>query len=129
VEDKLATAVVDAKALIEAYLEAFAACDVPRSMAFYADDAVLKFVSGVYNTRAAIEDWHKERFALDVKVLRIDSITVKDDTVKVDLMVASKRLQFYRISSLAARATIRLKNGLIGDVHFGPRFTDPFEGW
>jgi hypothetical protein len=129
VEENLTTAVVDGRSLLDAYLEAFAAGDVARATAFYADDALMKFASGVYKGRAAIEEWHKERFALHLKVLRIDSMTVNGDTLKIDLVVASDRLQFYRISSLAARATIRVENGLIREAHFAPRFTDPFEGW
>jgi hypothetical protein len=128
-EQKVSAEVSSAQQLVDSYLEAFAARDLARCMSFFADDAVIRFISGVYNTRAAIEEWHKERFAADLKILRIDSVAAEGDTVKIDLMLASKRLEFFRIKNLAARATIRLKDGRIADAHFGPRFTDPFEGW
>lgn len=121
--------VADAQALVQSYLDAFAARDLARCLEFYADDAELKFVSGVYAGRRSLEDWHKERFAADLQILRVDSIAVDGDTVKIDLMLASNRLKFFRINSLAARATVRLENGRIREAHFGPRFTDPFEGW
>ena len=124
-----ATATTDAQAFVQAYLDAFAARDVARCLDFYAPDAEVKFVSGVYAGRTALEEWHKERFAADLTILRVDSVTVDGDEVTIDLMLASNRLKFFRINSLAARATVRLENGLIRHAHFGPRFTDPFEGW
>jgi len=129
VEEKITVSENATQTLIDSYLEAFRARDLDRCMSFFDDEATLKFVSGVYNGRQPIEDWHKERFAADLKILSIDSVNVDGDTVKVDLMLASKRLQFFRLPSLAARATIRLDNNKIREAHFGPRFTDPFEGW
>jgi hypothetical protein len=128
-EEKVSVETTEAQELIESYLKGFGARDLDQCMSFFADDAVIRFISGVYNTRPAIEDWHKERFAADLKILRVDSVASEGDTVKIDLLLASKRLEFFRINSLAARATIRLKDGRIADAHFGPRFTDPFEGW
>lgn len=128
-EDKTTVDTGATQALIDSYLEAFRARDLDRCVGYFDDNASLKFVSGVYNGRQAIEDWHKERFAAELKILSIDSVNVDGDTVKIDLMLASKRLQFFRLPSLAARATIRLDNNKIKEAHFGPRFTDPFEGW
>jgi len=122
-------ATTDAQTLVQSYLDAFAARDLARCLDFYTEGAEVKFVSGVYAGRAALEEWHKERFAADLQVLRVDSVSVDRDTVKIDLMLASNRLKFFRINSLAARATVRLDGGRIREAHFGPRFTDPFEGW
>jgi ketosteroid isomerase-like protein len=114
---------------IETYLEAFQRHDLAQCLEFFAPDATLTFVSGTYQGKAAIEDWHKDRFAANLKILRMDQITADGDTVTVDLNVTSNRLQFFKIANLDGRATMRLADGKIKELSFGLRLYDPFEAW
>lgn len=114
---------------VESYLEAFGRHDLARCMEFFADDATLSFVSGTYQGRAAIEQWHQDRFAADLKILRMDGVSTDGDTVTVDLHVTSNRLRFFKIANLDGRATMRLGDGKIKELKFGLRLYDPFEGW
>lgn len=116
-------------AFVQSYFDAFAAHDLPRCVDAYTDDATLHFVAGVYSGKSAIEEWHRERFAAELQILRIDSISSNHDSVTVDLVVASKRLQFFRIANLAGRGVLRLDGSKIKEARFSPRFCDPFEGW
>jgi hypothetical protein len=119
----------ESAAFVQSYFDAFAAHNLAACVDAYRDDATLHFVAGVYNGKSAIEEWHRERFAAELKILRIDAITSDRDAVTVDLVVASKRLQFFRLSSLAGRGVLRLDGGKIKEARFSPRFCDPFEGW
>jgi ketosteroid isomerase-like protein len=114
---------------VESYLEAFASRDLLRCLEFFVEDATLVFVSGTYKGRAAIEQWHTDRFAADLKILRIDGVTTEGDTVTVDLHVTSNRLRFFKIANLDGRATMQLEQGRIKELKFGLRLYDPFEGW
>src|SRR5687767_12607478 len=71
----------DLQAIAGAYLESFASRDLERCLRYFADDAVLRFDVETFHDRKGIEQWHKDRFAVDFRVLRIDDIQTIEDTV------------------------------------------------
>lgn len=115
--------------VVQAYLQAFAQRDLSRCLDFFAEDATLDFASGVYQGKQAIEGWHKDRFAADVRVLRIDDIRTQGDTVVVDAIATSKRVRVWFVESVAGRVTLVFRQGKITDAKFGLRMTIPLEGW
>jgi ketosteroid isomerase-like protein len=117
------------QAIIQAYLQAARDRDLAGCVSFYAPDAKLTFMSGVFQGTQAIEEWHKERFAADLQFVRIDAIKAKGDVVTVDAVVTSKRLKAWKIGSLGGRATFRLQDGKIKETSFGLRLHNPLEGW
>ena len=66
----------DLKALAQAYLDAFDAQDLDRCLGFFSDDATIDFNKTVYNGRQAVADWHKDRFAANLKLVRLNNISV-----------------------------------------------------
>ena len=115
--------------LIRAYLEAAQERDLEGCMRFYADDSRLTFMSGVFEGRQAIEEWHKERFDADLKFVKIEAVKTKGHTVTVDAVVTSKRIKAWKIGSLGGRATFRVEDGVIKETSFGMRLHNPLEGW
>ncbi|HEY6360294.1 MAG TPA: nuclear transport factor 2 family protein, partial [Vicinamibacterales bacterium] len=109
---------------VESYLDAFTRHDLPRCLDFFAEDATLSFLSGTYKGRDAIKQWHKDRFAADLKILRVDGVSASGDTVNVDLHVTSNRLRFFKISNLDGYATIQLEHGRIRQLKLGMRLFD-----
>jgi hypothetical protein len=116
----------DLKALAEAYLEAFHARDMDRCMEFFTDDSNVDFNMTMYTGRQAITDWHKDRFAADLKMVKKNSITVDGDTVTIDGAITSKRLSAWRVKALSGRVTILFANGKIKNGKLSPRMTNPF---
>jgi len=116
----------DLKTLAQAYLDAFHARDLDRCLEFYADDATVDFNKTVYSGRQGITEWHKDRFAADLRLIKMNSMTVDGDTVTVDGAVASKRLAAWRLKALSGRVTMRFEDGKIKQGKLSPRMTNPF---
>jgi hypothetical protein len=112
---------IDARTLIEAYRHAFESRDLPACVRFFAEDAVLRFLFATYEGRAAIETWHKERFAADVHLLRLDGMAEEGDTVVVQAVATSRRLRLFRIDQVKGTATFRIEQGLFKEATLSPR--------
>ena len=123
-ENKTATE-ADLKALAEAYLDAFHKRDLDRCVDFFSDDASIDFNMTAYKGRQAIVDWHKDRFEADLKMLRLNNITVKGDTVTVDGVATSKRLVAWKAKAIAGRVTMRFVDGKIKSGKLSARMTNP----
>jgi len=115
----------DLKALAEAYLDAFHKRDLERCMDFFSDDATIDFNMTAYNGRQAITDWHKDRFAADLKMLRLNNISVNGDTVVVDAVASSKRLAAWKVKSISGRVTMRFADGKIKSGKLAGRMSNP----
>jgi hypothetical protein len=105
------------------YLDAFDARDLPACLSFFAEDASLTFQSSLYRGKTAIERWHTDRFAADLRIIRLDRVTVEDDQVTADAVVTSNRLRAWKFDSLGGTATVRFENGRISEVNFAARLT------
>jgi len=121
--------VTEPQQAVQAYLQVFDRRDLPGCMEFFADDAAINFITGVYRGRRAIEEWHRDRFAADVHVTRLEEVRAKGDQVSVDAVVTSKVLKMWRFNSVAGTATFTFREGKIKDAKFGLRAAIPFEGW
>ena len=115
----------DLKALAEAYLDAFHKRDLDLCVDFFTEDATIDFNMTAYKGRQAIIDWHKDRFEADLKMLRLNNVTVKDDTVVVDGVATSKRLVAWKAKSIAGRVTMRFVDGKIKAGKLSARMTNP----
>jgi len=127
-EQKSEVQTIDPVAVVNDYLQAIKDRDIKRCVDFYADDATLIFLSGVFRGRKAIEDWHRERFEAQFEILKVDGVKTKDDRVTLDAVITSKRLKTWKINSLAGRANFRLDKGKIRETKLSPRIQNPFEG-
>lgn len=124
-ENQVATD-TDLKSLAQAYLDAFHARDMERCLSFFSDDASIDFNKTMYTGKQGLIDWHKDRFEADLKMVKMNSITVNGDTVVVDGAVTSKRLAAWRLKSLSGRVTMKFENGKIKYGKLAPRMTNPF---
>lgn len=119
----------DLQATIQAYLRAFDQRDLSRCMNFFVENATIDFASGIYRGTQAIEGWHKDRFAADLRVLRVDAIRAQGNTVTVDVVATSNVARAWRVNSVAGRATVVFQDGKIKEARFGLRMALPIEGW
>jgi len=115
----------DLKAVTQAYLEAFDARDLERCLGFFSDDATIDFNKTVYNGLEAVTDWHKDRFAADLRLVRLNNISVNGDTVVVDAVAASKRLAAWKVKSISGRITMRFVDGKIKSGKLAARMSNP----
>jgi ketosteroid isomerase-like protein len=116
----------DLKALAQAYLDAFHARDLERCLEFFSNDASIDFNKTMFSGRQAITEWHKDRFAADLKMIKLNSITANGETVIVDGVIASKRLAAWRVKSASGRVTMVFADGKIQSGKLAPRLTNPF---
>ncbi len=114
---------------VKAYLQAFDQKDLSQCLDFFAEDATIDFASGIYQGKQAIEKWHKERFAANLRVVRVDGIRVQGDTVIVEAVVTSNRLKAWRIGRLTGTVTVVFQQSKIRKAKFGLRTTIPIEAW
>ncbi len=117
----------DLAALTRAYLDAFAAGDLERCLGFYADDASIDFQLGVFRGRKGIEAWHRDRFAAKLRLVRLESITVRQNTVVVDAVATSEHLVAWKINRLSGRVTLRFDGHKIAAAQLAPRMMSPVD--
>jgi len=101
------------------YLKAFEARDIEQCMAFYDDDASLSFVQSDFKGKEQIEEWHKARFAADLRVVRLEKVTVEGNTVVVAAVVTSKRLKAWKLKTVRGTLTTLFEGSKIKDLKFG----------
>ena len=109
------------QALVEAYREAFDRKDVDACVRFFADDAVLKFLFGTFQGRKHIEDWHRDRFAAEVQILRVDDLTVEGNRVVLNAIVTSRKLKRFRMDEVKGTGIFEIHDGRFREVQLGPR--------
>ena len=103
------------------YLKAFDARDVAACMSFYDDDASLTFAQSEFKGKGQIEEWHKARFAAEMRILRVEDVTVDGNTVVLAAVVTSKRLKAWRLNTIRGTATTVFEGSKIKDLKFGVR--------
>ncbi len=108
--------------IVRSYLEAWDQQDLDRCLEFFAPDASVHFMSGTYEGRDEIAQWHRDRFAAGLQVLRIDELSVDGNTVNVEGVIASNRLRAWGIDSLSGTMTTSFDRDRIKHVKFGARF-------
>jgi SnoaL-like domain len=124
VERAPVTATADETALrgiVEAYRRAFEERDLAGCVGFFADDAVIRFLFGSYQGRRAIEDWHKDRFAAEVQLLRIEGVSVEREKVGVQAVVTSRRLKQFLIGEVKGTVTFHVEDGRFKEAVLAPR--------
>ena len=119
------TGETDLRAMVEAYRRAFDNRDVAACTGFYAEDATIRFLFGTYQGRAAIEDWHKDRFAAEVQLVRLEDVAVQGNTVVVQAVVTSRRLRLFRIEQAKGMMTLRVEQGSFKEAVLSPRSGAP----
>ena len=107
-----------ATATVSEYLNALEERDLERCLGLFADNATVTFFT-TFKGQQGIEKFHRDRFAADMQIVRIDAIEATGDTVVVDLAVATKKLAAARIKALPGRATIRIEQGKIASMKLG----------
>ncbi len=112
---------MDPRTAVESYLQAFDARDLPRCIEFYNDDAILTFGPGLFRGRQAIEQWHKDRFAADMRILKLEDIEVHGSTVTIRGVVTSKKLKLFKVGSLGGTGTFVVQQGKIKELRFEGR--------
>ena len=123
----------DLRQLVEQYMAALESQNLSRCLEFYDDGASIRFQGGLhagtFTGRADLEEWHRGRFAANLKVVSIENIDVDGDTVTVDGVATSDRLKAWKIGQLTGTATFTFEDRKIKDVYFGLRMYNPLEGW
>jgi len=114
-------ATADAKSLVLDYLKAFDSRDMERCLAFCNEATTIHFLWDSFRGRTGIEKWHRDRFAADLRVARVDNISVAGNTVTVDVIVTSNKLKARKLLQIGGRITLRLDRGILQDVKFGHR--------
>ena len=115
--------------LIENYLKAFERGELEQCLDYFDPKATLEWMMGEYSGKESIEEWHKDRFAAGLKILRVDGIGVNGDVVTVRLTVTSKRLAAWRMPSLGGIVTATVQNGKILHTKFAPKSINPQQNW
>jgi ketosteroid isomerase-like protein len=117
---------IDLQTLVGAYLKAFDERDLPRCMEFYDEDGLLVFGPkvfglGQFRGKEAIEQWHKDRFAGGMKVVKVDEITTDGDTVTVKAVATSPVLKSIHLDDFRGEATFVIQQGKFKEVRLGLR--------
>jgi ketosteroid isomerase-like protein len=115
--------------LIETYLKAFEHGELEQCMNCFDSDATVEWLMGEYRGKESIEEWHKDRFAAGLKILRVDGMNIKGDVATVRVTVTSKRLAAWRMPSLGGVVTVKFQDGKIHGTKFAAKSINPQQNW
>jgi SnoaL-like domain len=115
--------------LIETYLRAFGREELEQCMECFDSDATLEWMMGEYTGKPSIEEWHRDRFAAGLKIIRIDGININGDVATVRVTVTSKRLAAWRMPSLGGVVTVKFQDGKIHGTKFAAKSINPQQNW
>jgi len=107
--------------MVKDYVEAFEARDLSRCLNFFHDDAELHFATGRFSGKKAIEQWHNDRFKGGMRLVEIEDIEVKDDTVIMHAVVTSPKLKLVRIDNFRGTGTFVIDQDKFKEVKMGLR--------
>ena len=119
----------DAEALVQSYLDAFAARDLSRCLGMFDESAVLDFPPGTFKGKQALEEWHQARFAANMQIVSVDKISAAGDTITIEGTITSKRLHAWHINHLAGNVVFQLRDGLISHARFGMGSFNPIKAF
>jgi hypothetical protein len=115
--------------LIDIYLKAFERGELEQCMDCFHPDATLEWLMGEYRGQESIEEWHKDRFAAGLKILRVDGMNITGDVATVRVTVTSKRLTAWRMPSLAGIVTVTFQGAKIHTTKFAAKSINPQQNW
>jgi hypothetical protein len=115
--------------LIETYLSLFERGELEQCVDCFDSDATLEWMMGEYRGKPSIEEWHKDRFAAGLKILRVDGMSIDGDVATVRVTVTSKRLAVWRMPSLAGIVTVGFQRGKIHSTKFAAKSINPQQNW
>lgn len=121
--------VVDAQGVVQSYIDAFTARDLPRCIDLYEHDALLTAGPTSRRGKKELEEWHQARFDANMHIVRIDDMVAEGDTVVVEGVVTSNRLKAWHVGNLSGRATFRVHDGKIAALELGLRASNPLEAF
>ena len=113
----------DLEVRVKAYMEAFEERRLSDCLAFFDENATLSFHTSYFKGLSEIEGWHKDRFAADLRLIRVDNNTTDGDSVTIDAVGTSKRLQAWRINNINGVISIQFEGDKIRDLKFSPRLS------
>ena len=123
----------DIEATVQAFLRTFEARELSQCLAVFADDATIYFGQGCYRGKEAIEEWHRARFAANLKISHYGKIIVEGEKASFELVVCSDNLRGWNIGDLQARATFVFEDCKIKEAKFNiaarSLFDSFFENW
>jgi hypothetical protein len=111
----------------DSYLAAFEARDLEGCLAFFDDAAKLDFQMAMFEGKEAIEAWHRDRFAANLRLVKLERITIRRETVTIDAVAASDRLAAWNVQALPGRVTLQFANGKIVSCRFAARMVNPID--
>ena len=81
--------------------------------------ASVEFLGKRFSGRAAIEQWHRDRFAAQLRFLELRAIRARGQSVQVNTSIWSTQLAQWRLSSMPVKSTVELERGKIKNISFG----------
>lgn len=121
------TDVVVLEQMVRHYLQALGKLDLETCISYYADNAVIHFMTGEYTGKDEITAWHRERFENELRAESIERIQGNGNQVNAEMIVSSRRLRKWRINKVRGRGTFLFdEQDKIKDVRFSlitPSFT------
>lgn len=111
----------DVETKARTYLKAFESRDLTQCMDYFTDTSVVNFVNSVYRGRQEIEEWHKARFAADLRMVRLGKVTIDGSSVVIEGIVTSKRLKAWKINTISGSVTAHFSGDKITEVKFGAK--------
>ncbi len=117
----------DLQALAQAYLDAFEARNLDACLAMFIESSSIDFQDTLYKGLEAVKTWHEDRFAANLRLLKVESVNVKGDVVTVDCTAASNRLAAWNVKSLPGRITMRFEGDKIKEGKLSARMMNVFD--
>lgn len=101
------------------FLSAFEAKNMDACLAFLAKDALVKFGAAKYKGEDAIRGWLQERFDVNLHIVKLRSVEVKGEQVRVKAKVSSNRIRGWPARGISGMMMIDFEADAFKKVKFG----------
>jgi hypothetical protein len=119
-EESGVPAVEAVEELARRYLKAFEDRRLEDCMEFFTEESRVEFM-GQFRGLQDIEQWHKARFAAELKLIRLDRVEVRGNQAILDGVATSARLRAWKVKSINGRVTAEFDGPKIKLLTFSVR--------
>ncbi len=107
------------KKTVEAFVAAFEARDLDKTLGFFAEDACVHFLGDDYVGQDALRTWIQDRFDANLRIVKLRGIDIQDEKAILKGEIDSDRIRAWPASGISGIMTIEFEGDLFKEFSFG----------
>jgi ketosteroid isomerase-like protein len=107
------------KQRVEAFVAAFEARDLEKTLSFFSEDACVHFIGDDYVGTDALRTWIQDRFDANLRIVKLRGIDMEGEKAILRGEIDSDRIRAWPASGISGIMTIAFEGDLFKEFSFG----------